>query len=164
MCSFRIHPCKPVSHSCSWWVHLRCLHNSQQPESLLLTFLHMQISFSSFPLSFLVMCVNEYVSSVLGQHCADVATHHCITHPVCLCLNRTRCRHGYASFDRQLLNTLEEQEKTAGKRPGIVPSAWLICHPGLATVWSLWHLSRTQKTIGNSLGHPAHQHLMLIQL
>lgn len=35
MCSFGIHLCKPVSHSCSWWVHLCCLPSSQQLESLL---------------------------------------------------------------------------------------------------------------------------------
>ena len=104
------------------------------------------------------------VSSLLGQHRANVAMHHCIAHPVCLYLNRTRCRRSCEPFCRRYSGSKQEERREEGKKTGIVPGAWLICHPGLATVWSLWYLSRAQNTIGNSLGHPAHHYLMLIPL
>ena len=47
-----------------------------------------------------VACPISNATSVVGQHLADVATHHCITRPVCLCLKRTCCRRSYASFGR----------------------------------------------------------------
>jgi len=111
-------------------------------------------------------CIKSYynVSSVSGQHLADVAIQHCVKHLECLCLNRTRCRRCYASFDRPLLDTVEDKKKKGRKKTGIVPSARLVCHPGLAAVRSLWYLSRAQNTIGNSLSHPVQQHLMLTLL